>query len=80
MYSPSALDLGSVLVEGAEVLHGGLQALVEELHVVHDVLVVGALLLQDRQLFQDLALDHGDAVLFGYLKLQIMFSQSYKVL
>lgn len=64
---PPALHFRSVLVEGAQVLHRGLQPLVEEIHVVHYVLVVGALLLEYGKLLQDLALDHGDAVLPGNL-------------
>lgn len=69
IHSPSALDLGGVLVEGAEVLDGALQALGEELDVGGNVLVVEAALLEDGELLEHLALDHGDAVLLGHLRL-----------
>lgn len=66
-FQAAGLDLGGVLVEGREVLDGALQLLGQEFNVSGDVFVVEAALFKDRQLLQDFALHHGDAVFLGDL-------------
>lgn len=63
----AGLHLRRVLVERAQILHGCLQLVVEELDVVGDVLVVELALAEYGELLQHLALHHGDAVLLGDL-------------
>lgn len=65
-FEATAAHLCGVLVEGAEVLHRILQLLAEVLHIGGDVLVVEATLLEDGELLQHLALDHGDAMVLGH--------------
>lgn len=64
---PSTANLRRVLIERAQILHGALQLLNEELHITGNVLIVVLALLENGQLLQHLALDHGDAVLLRHL-------------
>lgn len=52
-----------------------MQLVGQVLDIAGDVLVVEAALLQNRQLLQHLALDHGDAVLFGHIWVGWLFDQ-----
>lgn len=74
-FQATGLDLGRVFVEGRQVLDGALQLLGQELDISGDVLVVEAALLEDRQLLQDLALHHRDAVLLGHLRVFRLLDQ-----
>lgn len=67
-FQAARLDLRGVLVERRQILDGALQLLGEELDIAGDVLVVEAALLEDRQLLQDLALHHRDAMLLRHLR------------
>lgn len=62
------LHFSGILIERAEILHGRLQFLSEELHIGGDILVIVLALLENRQLLQHLALHHGNAVLLGHLR------------
>lgn len=74
-FQTAGLDLGSVFVEGREVLDGALELFGQELDISGDVFVVEAALLEDGQLLQDFALHHCDAVFLGHLSVLWLLDQ-----